>query len=178
VPAINGLLRHWLGTANATAQLPRSQALGGVQLSAEPCFVLLAQVLGQTPQLPVACRNKQMGKCVPRSMHNLAFRPIVNRAVANIYIETERQGSAAPAATAAGAHGSPKGTGGCAPPPPPPRATGVGRRDGEARSAQDELHSAAQARAWADGGFYADHGFGLDGVGHSALEPDAQVDAV
>jgi hypothetical protein len=29
---------------------------------------------------------------------------------------------------------------------------------------QDELHSAAQARAWADGDFDADHGLGLDGV--------------
>jgi hypothetical protein len=34
--------------------------------------------------------------------------------------------------------------------------------------AQDEFHSAAQARAWADGDFDADHGFGLDGVGRSA----------
>ena len=40
-PAINGLLRHW----------PRSQALGGVQLGAEPCFVALAQELGQTPDV-------------------------------------------------------------------------------------------------------------------------------
>jgi hypothetical protein len=38
----------------------------------------------------------------------------------------------------------------------------------ERRSAQDELHSPAQAKAWADGDFDADHGFGLDGVGHSA----------
>jgi hypothetical protein len=30
------------------------------------------------------------------------------------------------------------------------------------------LHSAAQARAWADGDFDADHGLGLDGVGRSA----------
>jgi hypothetical protein len=30
------------------------------------------------------------------------------------------------------------------------------------------VHSAAQARAWADGDFDADHGFGLDGVGRSA----------
>jgi hypothetical protein len=28
----------------------------------------------------------------------------------------------------------------------------------ERRDAQDELHSAAQARAWTDGGFDADHG--------------------
>ena len=40
-PAINGLLRHW----------PRSQALGGVQLGAEPCFVALAQELNQTPDV-------------------------------------------------------------------------------------------------------------------------------
>jgi hypothetical protein len=35
----------------------------------------------------------------------------------------------------------------------------------ERRDAQDELHSAAQARAWADGDFDADHGFAFDGVG-------------
>jgi hypothetical protein len=35
----------------------------------------------------------------------------------------------------------------------------------ERRKAQDELHSAAQARAWADSDFDADHGLGLDGVG-------------
>jgi hypothetical protein len=34
----------------------------------------------------------------------------------------------------------------------------------ERRDAQDELHSAAQARAWADGDFNADHGFAFDGV--------------
>jgi hypothetical protein len=36
--------------------------------------------------------------------------------------------------------------------------------------AQDEFHSAAQARAWADGDFDADRdfGFGLDGVGRPA----------
>jgi hypothetical protein len=39
----------------------------------------------------------------------------------------------------------------------------TGRRD-----AQDELHSAAQARAWADGDFDADHGFAFDGVGRPA----------
>jgi hypothetical protein len=33
------------------------------------------------------------------------------------------------------------------------------------RDAQDELHSAAQARAWADGDFDADHGLASDGVG-------------
>jgi hypothetical protein len=36
------------------------------------------------------------------------------------------------------------------------------------RDAQDELHSAAQTRAWADGDFDADHGFAFDGVGRSA----------
>jgi hypothetical protein len=30
---------------------------------------------------------------------------------------------------------------------------------------QDELRSAAQARAWAGGDFDADHGLGIDGVG-------------
>jgi hypothetical protein len=34
--------------------------------------------------------------------------------------------------------------------------------------AQDGFHSATQARAWADGDFDADRGFGLDGVGRSA----------
>jgi hypothetical protein len=38
----------------------------------------------------------------------------------------------------------------------------------ERRDAQDELHSAAQARAWADGDFDADHGFAFDGVGRPA----------
>jgi hypothetical protein len=38
----------------------------------------------------------------------------------------------------------------------------------ERRDAQDELHSAAQARAWADGDFDADHGFAFDGVGSPA----------
>jgi hypothetical protein len=38
----------------------------------------------------------------------------------------------------------------------------------ERRDAQDELHSAAQVRAWADGDFDADHGFAFDGVGRSA----------
>jgi hypothetical protein len=38
----------------------------------------------------------------------------------------------------------------------------------ERRDAQDELHSAAQARAWADGDFDADHGFAFDGMGRSA----------
>jgi hypothetical protein len=39
----------------------------------------------------------------------------------------------------------------------------------ERRDAQDEFHSAAQSRAWADGSFDADRGFGLglDGVGRS-----------
>jgi hypothetical protein len=36
------------------------------------------------------------------------------------------------------------------------------------RDAQDEFHSAAQARAWADGDFDADHGFAFDGVGRPA----------
>jgi hypothetical protein len=30
-----------------------------------------------------------------------------------------------------------------------------------------QFHSAAQARAWADGDFDADHGFAFDGVGRS-----------
>jgi hypothetical protein len=34
--------------------------------------------------------------------------------------------------------------------------------------AQDEFHSAAQARAWADGDFDADHGFAFDSVGRPA----------
>jgi hypothetical protein len=40
----------------------------------------------------------------------------------------------------------------------------------ERRDVQDEFHSAAQARAWADsdGDFDADHGFASDGVGRSA----------
>jgi hypothetical protein len=38
----------------------------------------------------------------------------------------------------------------------------------ERRDAQGEFHSAAQARAWADGGFDADHGLGPDEVGRSA----------
>jgi hypothetical protein len=38
----------------------------------------------------------------------------------------------------------------------------------ERRGAQDELHSAAQARVWADGDFDADHGFAFDGVGRPA----------
>jgi hypothetical protein len=38
----------------------------------------------------------------------------------------------------------------------------------ERRDAQDELHSAPQARAWADGDFDANHGFAFDGVGRSA----------
>jgi hypothetical protein len=59
--------------------------------------------------------------------------------------------------------------GGCAPPPPSLRATGVGRRGGRgAIRKQDELHGAAQARAWADGDFDADHDFRLDEVGRSA----------
>ena len=38
----------------------------------------------------------------------------------------------------------------------------------ERRDAQGEFHSAAQARAWADGDFDADHGFAFDGVGRPA----------
>jgi hypothetical protein len=38
----------------------------------------------------------------------------------------------------------------------------------ERRDAQDEFHSAAQAREWADSDFDADHGLGLGGVGRSA----------
>jgi hypothetical protein len=38
----------------------------------------------------------------------------------------------------------------------------------ERRDAQGEFRSAAQARAWADSDFDADHGLGLDGVGRSA----------
>jgi hypothetical protein len=38
----------------------------------------------------------------------------------------------------------------------------------ERRDAQDEFHSAAQARTWVDGDFDADHGFAFDGVGRSA----------
>jgi hypothetical protein len=39
----------------------------------------------------------------------------------------------------------------------------------ERRDAQDEFHSAAQARAWADDAdFDADHGFAFDGVGRAA----------
>ena len=43
----------------------------------------------------------------------------------------------------------------------PPRAA-------ERRDAQGEFHSAAQARAWADGDFDADHGLASDGVGRPA----------
>jgi hypothetical protein len=38
----------------------------------------------------------------------------------------------------------------------------------ERLGAQDEFHSAAQARAWADGDFDADRGFAFDGVGRPA----------
>jgi hypothetical protein len=38
----------------------------------------------------------------------------------------------------------------------------------ERRAAQDELHCAAQARAWADGDFDADNGLASDGVGRPA----------
>jgi hypothetical protein len=36
------------------------------------------------------------------------------------------------------------------------------------KNAQDEFHGAAQARAWADGDFDADHDFAFDGVGRPA----------
>jgi hypothetical protein len=97
------------------------------------------------------------------------------------------EGSAAPGAAAAGGDGSPKGTSGCAPPPPSLRTTGYAQgrdaaagaeeRRADAQDARSEgarellLHSAAQGRAWADGDFDADHGFGLDGVGRSAQGP-------
>jgi hypothetical protein len=42
------------------------------------------------------------------------------------------------------------------------------RAAAERRDAQDEFHSAAQARAWADGDFDADHGLAFDGVGRPA----------
>jgi hypothetical protein len=38
----------------------------------------------------------------------------------------------------------------------------------ERRDAQGEFHSAAQARAWADGDFDADHGLASDGLGRPA----------
>jgi hypothetical protein len=38
----------------------------------------------------------------------------------------------------------------------------------ERRDAQDEFHSAAQARAWAGGDIDADRGFASDGVGRPA----------
>ena len=44
----------------------------------------------------------------------------------------------------------------------------------ERRDAQDEFHSAAQARAWADGDFDADHGFAFDGVGRPAHQSRAR----
>jgi hypothetical protein len=47
----------------------------------------------------------------------------------------------------------------------------------ERRDAQDELHSTAQARAWADGDFDADHGFAFDFRRRGppgALEPGAR----
>jgi hypothetical protein len=91
---------------------------------------------------------------------------IPNRVVAS-------EGSAAPAAAAAGGDGSPKGAGGCAPPPVylhrlHDALPGLDAAEERCADAQGELHSAAQARAWADGDFDADHGFGLDGVGRSA----------
>jgi hypothetical protein len=54
------------------------------------------------------------------------------------------------------------------------------RRRGAMRKAscEGEFHSAAQARAWADGDFDVDHGLGLDGVGRSAhcpLEPGSRA---
>jgi hypothetical protein len=44
----------------------------------------------------------------------------------------------------------------------------------EMRDAQDEFHSAAQARAWADGDFDADRGFAFDGVGRPAHQSRAR----
>jgi hypothetical protein len=44
----------------------------------------------------------------------------------------------------------------------------INPKNTERRDAQDEFHSAAQARAWADGDFDADHGFAFDGVGRPA----------
>jgi hypothetical protein len=44
----------------------------------------------------------------------------------------------------------------------------------ERRDAQDELHSATQARAWADGDFDADHGLAFDGVGRPAHKSRAR----
>jgi hypothetical protein len=38
----------------------------------------------------------------------------------------------------------------------------------ERHDAQDEFHSTAQARAWADGDFGADRGFAFDGVEYLA----------
>jgi hypothetical protein len=50
---------------------------------------------------------------------------------------------------------------------PHARRRGVKKLHAERRDAQDEFHSAAQARAWADGDFDADHGLG-------PLEPGAR----
>jgi hypothetical protein len=63
--------------------------------------------------------------------------------------------------------------GGCAPPPPPSlRAPGGWDAAMEGRNAQGEFHSAAQAaRAWADGDFDADHGFGLSASTEWAARP-------
>jgi hypothetical protein len=38
----------------------------------------------------------------------------------------------------------------------------------ERRDAQDEFHSAAQARAWTEDDFDAEHGLAFDGVGRPA----------
>jgi hypothetical protein len=57
----------------------------------------------------------------------------------------------------------------CRLPGKPKKSTAGGDAVAERRDAQNELHSAAQARAWADGDFGdADHGLGPDGVGRSA----------
>jgi hypothetical protein len=40
----------------------------------------------------------------------------------------------------------------------------------ERRNAQDEHHSADQARAWAGGDFGADHGLGIDEVGRPGAQ--------
>jgi hypothetical protein len=60
------------------------------------------------------------------------------------------------------------GTGGCAPLHRLHYALPGRDAAAERRDAQDEFHSAAQARAWADGDFDADHGFAFDGVGRPA----------
>jgi hypothetical protein len=43
----------------------------------------------------------------------------------------------------------------------------------ERRDAQDEFHSAAQARAWGGGDFDADHGFAFDGARRGLIGVEA-----